>query len=88
MRPILELYVAEVLVRNSAGGSTVARVPYLRLACTGCVQPDGTLERRQASALYGPERDGWCMKTGEDYGATTYVNVTFCPWCGRELPGD
>jgi hypothetical protein len=35
--------------------------------------------------LYGPDSDGWCIPTGEDYGATTYTNIRFCPLCGKRL---
>lgn len=49
-------------------------------ACTGTA----ILERR-AAGLYGPDEDGWCMPCGEDHGATCYVNVDYCPWCGRLL---
>jgi hypothetical protein len=37
---------------------------------------------------YGPEKTGWAMCVGStDYGAANvYVNVRFCPLCGKELP--
>ena len=44
----------------------------------------GHVEFREAS-MYGPEVSGWCIPTGDDYGATTYSNVNFCPWCGADL---
>ena len=37
------------------------------------------------AGTYGPDKDGWCIPTGDDHGATTYVNVRFCPFCGVEL---
>ena len=57
-------------------------------ALDGCeVEVDASLDHRRYGLCLWLDRHGWTISVPFDSGyATTYANVTFCPWCGERLP--
>ena len=52
----------------------------------GCCQKAGLYVRlHKAHHLHGPDETGWCLTLYGQYDPVR-ENVSFCPWCGKEIP--
>lgn len=51
-----------------------------------CESAIGFMEWREPSELYGPEKAAWSIGfDSQIYGDTSYVGISFCPFCGAKL---
>lgn len=56
-----------------------------------CVRASENIRWHETNGTKGPDEEGWCITLGRPgYGDVDlfHENVSFCPWCGKELPRD